>query len=81
MGGAGSGKTAVAVAGVNAQGLLQRLLIVCAVTMVYALSSNLAYALVGSLLRAWLAQGARLLVFNRCMAALLVITAAWMARL
>jgi drug/metabolite transporter (DMT)-like permease len=33
--------------------------------LAFALSSNLTYALVGSLLRQWLSQGARLLWFNR----------------
>ncbi len=56
----------------------ERLAIVCAVMVVFALTSNLAYALVGSLLRGWLAQGARLLVFNRVMAAVLLLTAVWM---
>ena len=45
---------------------------------VYAFTSNFTYALVGSLLRQWLAHGARLLVFNRVMAAVLAATAAWM---
>ncbi|MBY0464646.1 MAG: LysE family translocator [Burkholderiales bacterium] len=48
--------------------------------------SNLLYALVGSLLRGWLAgpvvqgvaTGSRLLVFNRFMAGVLVLTAMWM---
>jgi threonine/homoserine/homoserine lactone efflux protein len=35
----------------------------------------------GSLLREWLAQGARLRWFNRGMAAVLVLTAIWMATL
>jgi hypothetical protein len=52
--------------------------------MLFALSSNLTYALVGSLLRHWLAgpdgSGQRLLAFNRLMAAVLVITAVWMIR-
>lgn len=56
----------------------ERLAIVCAVMVVFALTSNLAYALVGSLLRAWLAQGRRLLVFNRAMALVLLATAAWL---
>ena len=56
----------------------QRLLIVCAVMMGFALTSNLSYAMLGSLLRDWLSQGRRLLAFNRTMAALLVATAAWM---
>ena len=45
----------------------------------FAFSSNFAYALVGSLLRHWLAQGQRLLVFNRLMALILVATAGWIA--
>ena len=56
----------------------ERLAIVCAVMAVFAFTSNLAYALVGSLLRSWLAQGARLVVFNRVMAVVLVATALWM---
>ena len=56
----------------------ERLAIVCAVMAVFALTSNLAYALVGSLLRGWLVHGDRLVWFNRTMAALLVATAAWM---
>ena len=43
----------------------------------FAFSSNLTYALIGSMLRHWLAQGQRLLVFNRLMALLLAATAAW----
>ena len=46
--------------------------------MAFAFFSNLVYALVGASLRGWLAQGARLLWFNRVMALVLVITAAWM---
>ena len=56
----------------------ERLAIVCAVMAVFALTSNLTYALVGSLLRGWLAQGGRLVVFNRVMAVVLVATALWM---
>ena len=56
----------------------ERLAIVCAVMAVFAFTSNLSYALMGSLLRAWLAQGERLLWFNRAMAAVLVATAVWM---
>jgi threonine/homoserine/homoserine lactone efflux protein len=56
----------------------ERLAIVCAVMVVFALTSNFTYALAGSLLRGWLAQGRRLLVFNRAMAAVLVATAAWL---
>ena len=46
--------------------------------LAFGFFSNLTYALVGSVLRGWLAQGRRLLAFNRCMAAALVLTAAWM---
>lgn len=66
-------------AGHPASNPLQRLAIVCGVMALFALASNLTYALVGSLLRQWLAAGARLLWFNRAMALLLVATAVWMA--
>ena len=46
--------------------------------LVFGLASNLTYAAVGSLLRHWLAQGRHLLMFNRCMAAALLATTAWM---
>lgn len=59
---------------------LQRLAVVLPVMVAYAFSSNLLYACLGALLRGWLAQGRRLLWFNRAMAALLVLTAAWMLR-
>jgi threonine/homoserine/homoserine lactone efflux protein len=56
----------------------ERLAIVLVVMVVYAFASNLLYALVGSLLRRWLAQGSRLLWFNRLMGLILVLTALWM---
>lgn len=56
----------------------ERLAIVCAVMLVFALTSNLLYALVGAVLRDWLSRGRRLLWFNRGMAVLLLLTAAWM---
>jgi threonine/homoserine/homoserine lactone efflux protein len=56
----------------------QRLAIICAVMLVFAFSSNFTYALVGSTLRGWLAQGRRLLWFNRVLAVVLASTAAWM---
>lgn len=56
-----------------------RTLLVLPVIMAFAFFSNLSYALVGSLLRQWLAQGQRLLWFNRMMALVLVLTAFWMA--
>ena len=59
----------------------QRFALVLPVLLLFALASNLSYALMGSLLREWLAQGSRLAWFNRCMAAVLVLTAAWMATL
>ncbi len=45
----------------------------------FAFSSNFTYALLGSLLRDWLAQGHRLLIFNRLMAGVLIVTAIWIA--
>ena len=57
---------------------LQRLAVVLPVMMAFALASNLAYAALGALLRHWLAQGRRLLWFNRAMALVLVATAVWM---
>ena len=46
--------------------------------MAFAFVSNLTYAVLGASLRGWLAQGARLLWFNRMMALVLIVTAAWM---
>ena len=59
----------------------ERLAIVCVVMVGFAFSSNFVYALIGSLLRQWLAQGSRLLWFNRALALVLVITASWMLTL
>jgi threonine/homoserine/homoserine lactone efflux protein len=56
----------------------ERLAIICAVMVVFAFTSNFTYALAGSLLRDWLAQGRRLVWFNRALAAILAATAAWM---
>jgi threonine/homoserine/homoserine lactone efflux protein len=56
----------------------ERLAIISAVMVVFAFSSNFAYAVLGSLLRQWLSQGSRLLWFNRALALVLVATAAWM---
>ena len=58
--------------------MLARLAVVVPVMLLFALASNFTYAAMGALLRGWLAQGARLLWFNRCMAAVLVLTAYWM---
>ena len=54
--------------------------------LAFAFFSNFTYALVGSVLRHWLAgpvkggvaTGGRLLVFNRIMASALLLTAGWM---
>jgi threonine/homoserine/homoserine lactone efflux protein len=64
----------------------ERFVQVLPVLLAFAFFSNLGYALVGSLLRHWLAgplvdgqpSGARLLVFNRLMALALGFTAVWM---
>jgi len=67
-------------AGAPARNPGERLAILCGVMALFAFTSNFAYALVGSLLRQWLAQGQRLLWFNRVLALVLVGTAAWMAK-
>ena len=59
----------------------ERLAIVSAVMLAFAFASNFTYALLGVLLRRWLAQGQRLLWFNRALALVLVATAVWMLRL
>ena len=59
---------------------LMRLAIVVPIMLLYAFASNLLYASVGALLRTWLAQGQRLLWFNRAMALVLVLTAVWMIK-
>lgn len=58
-----------------------RLAIALTLLLACGLASNLAYALVGSSLRRWLAAGQRLAWFNRTMAAVLLATAVWMAAL
>ena len=58
---------------------LARFALVLPTMLAFALASNLSYALLGSLLRQWLAQGSRLLWFNRSMALVLLATSAWMA--
>lgn len=59
---------------------MARLTIVLPIMLFYAFASNLLYASVGALLRSWLAQGQRLLWFNRAMALILVLTAVWMLK-
>jgi threonine/homoserine/homoserine lactone efflux protein len=56
----------------------ERLMVVLPTLMAFAFFSNLTYAVIGASLRGWLSKGARLLWFNRAMALVLVITAAWM---
>ena len=60
-----------------------RFAVVLPLMLAFGLVSNLSYALIGSLLRSWLSgpadSGIRLRWFNRLMASVLVITAAWMA--
>ncbi|MES2941168.1 MAG: LysE family translocator [Pseudomonadota bacterium] len=56
----------------------ERLLIICMVMVCFAFSSNFTYALAGSVLRDWLAQGRRLAWFNRALALVLLATAMWM---
>ncbi len=56
----------------------QRLAIICVVMVFFAFTSNFTYAVAGSLLRQWLARGARLVWFNRALAVVLVATALWM---
>jgi threonine/homoserine/homoserine lactone efflux protein len=56
-----------------------RLALVLPLMMAYGLASNFTYALLGSALRGWLSQGARLQWFNRSLAGVLVATAVWMA--
>lgn len=61
--------------------IASRLAIVVPVMVLFALASNLLYALIGSALRGWLAQGRRLLWFNRALAGVLAVTALWMGTL
>ena len=63
----------------------ERFAIVLPLMLAFAFFSNLTYALVGALLKDWLAgpdgSGQRLMWFNRAMALVLVLTAFWMATL
>lgn len=59
---------------------LARSMVLLPIMMCFGLVSNLTYAIVGSLLRQWLSEGFRLLVFNRCMATALLFTAIWMLK-
>jgi len=55
-----------------------RLAWVLPIAAAYGFASNFTYAMVGAGLRQWLAQGDRLLWFNRAMAGVLAATASWM---
>jgi threonine/homoserine/homoserine lactone efflux protein len=61
----------------------ERFPIILLLMLLFGLCSNLTYALMGNLLRHWLADpehaGRRLRWFNRSMTVVLVTTAAWMA--
>ena len=57
---------------------LERCFVLLPLMMLFGLVSNLTYAVMGSLLREWLLKGMRLLIFNRCMSLVLVLTAGWM---
>ena len=61
----------------------ERFAIVLPLMLAFAFFSNLTYALMGALLKDWLAgpngSGKRLLWFNRAMAVVLALTAFWMA--
>jgi threonine/homoserine/homoserine lactone efflux protein len=57
---------------------LARYTLIMPMMLGFAFVSNFSYALIGSLLRQWLAQGRRLLVFNRCMASALTLTVIWL---
>ena len=63
--------------------MASRFAVVLPIMLAFGLCSNLTYALIGTLLRRWLADaehgGRRLRWFNRSMAAVLVATAAWLA--
>ena len=63
---------------VGREDALLRLAVVLPVMAFFAFTSNFLYASIGALLRDWLAIGKRLLWFNRFMALILVLTAAWM---
>jgi threonine/homoserine/homoserine lactone efflux protein len=56
-----------------------RFLLMFPILLLYAFASNFVYAAMGSLLREWLQVGSRLTWFNRTMATVLAVTAAWMA--
>ncbi len=62
---------------------MERFALILPLMLAFGLASNLTYALMGSMLRDWLSgpdnSGLRLRWFNRFMAVVLLVTAAWMA--
>jgi threonine/homoserine/homoserine lactone efflux protein len=68
----------VSAAGQPAPNPGERLAIICALMVFFGFSSNLSYALMGTMLRKTLSRGNRLLWFNRSMALVLLVTALWM---
>ena len=68
---------------VGREDALARFALILPLMLAFAFFSNLTYALMGSLLREWLSgpnhSGLRLRWFNRSMAAVLTVTAGWMA--
>jgi threonine/homoserine/homoserine lactone efflux protein len=60
--------------------VVARLAWVLPIAAAYGFASNFTYAALGAGLRQWLAQGERLLWFNRAMALVLTATAVWMLK-
>lgn len=58
----------------------RRLAWVLPIAALFGFASNFTYAAIGAALRQWLAQGQRLLWFNRAMALVLAATALWVLR-
>ncbi len=56
----------------------ERSMLLLPIMVIYGFVSNLTYAVVGSILRRWLAHGRRLLVFNRFMSTALLATVLWL---
>ncbi len=56
----------------------ERSMLLLPIMVTYGFVSNLTYAVVGSILRRWLAYGRRLLVFNRFMSTALLATVLWL---
>lgn len=70
----------VSAGGFAAPNPIERLAIVAPLMALFAFSSNLTYAVAGSLMRDWLEKGQRLRRFNRMLALVLAATGIWMLR-